>query len=137
MASFVKFNKGVEALIEAVNAQTDTWKIALTNRAPVVSTDATLSDAAEIAAGSGYTAGGNACAVSSSSQTGGVYKLVLSSPATWTSSGTIGPFRYAVLYDATTDSLIGYWDYGSAVTLTTGETFQVVLDGSNGVFTVQ
>ena len=59
------------------------------------------------------------------------------SPATWTASGgSIGPFQYAILYDSTTDNLIGYWDYGSAVTLSTGESFSVVLDGTSGVFTV-
>lgn len=137
MAAFNKYQKGVEALVEGINAGSDAWKVALTNRTPVVATDATLTDASEIAAGNGYTAGGNAASTSSSAQTGGTYKLVLSSPATWTASGgSMGPFQYAVLYDSTTNNLIGYWDYGSAVTLATGESFTVVLDGTNGVFTV-
>lgn len=137
MASFNKYQKGVEALVEGINAGSDTWKIALSNRTPVVASDATLSDAVEISAGNGYTAGGNTASVSSSSQTGGTYKLVLNSPSTWTASGgSIGPFEYAILYDATTDNLIGYWDYGSAVTLSVGESFSVVLDGTSGVFTV-
>ena len=137
MASFVKYQKGVEALLEGINAGSDTWKIALSNRTPVVATDATLTDAVEISATNGYTAGGNAATTASSTQTGGVYKLVLNSPSTWTASGgSIGPFQYAILYDATTNNLIGYWDYGSTVTLSVGEQFSVVLDGSNGVFTV-
>ena len=137
MASFVKYQKGVEALVEGINAGSDAWKVALTNRAPVVATDATLTDATEISAGNGYTAGGNAATTTSSSQTGGVYKLILASPSAWTASGgSIGPFRYAVLYDATTNNLIGYWDYGSAVTLGVGESFAVSLDGTNGVFSV-
>jgi hypothetical protein len=137
MASFVKYQKGVEALMESINAGSDSWKVALTNRAPVVASDATLTDATEISAGNGYTAGGNAASTTSSSQTGGVYKLILASPSTWTASGgSIGPFRYAVLYDATTNNLIGYWDYGSAVTLGVGESFTVSLDGTNGVFSV-
>ena len=137
MASFVKYQKGVEALVEGINAGSDAWKVALTNRAPVVATDATLTDATEISAGNGYTAGGNAATTTSSSQTGGVYKLILASPATWTATGgSLGPFRYAVLYDSTTNNLIGYWDYGSAVTLGVGESFAVSLDGTNGVFSV-
>ena len=137
MASFVKYQKGVEALLEGINAGSDTWKIALSNRTPVVASDATLADAVEIAATNGYTAGGNAATTSSSTQTGGTYKLILNSPTTWTASGgSIGPFQYAILYDATTNNLIGYWDYGSSVTLSVGEQFTVVLDGSNGVFTV-
>lgn len=137
MASFVKYYKGVEALVEGVNAGSDAWKVALTNRAPVVATDATLSDASEISAGSGYTAGGNAASTTSSTQTSGTYKLILASPTAWTATGgSIGPFRYAVLYDSTTNSLIGYWDYGSSITLADGDSFTVVLDGTNGVFTV-
>lgn len=137
MASFNKYQKGVEALMEGVNAGSDAWKVALTNRAPVVATDATLTDASELAAGNGYTAGGNAAATTSSTQTGGTYKLILASPTTWTATGgSLGPFRYAVLYDSTTNNLIGYWDYGSAVTLGVGESFTVSLDGTNGVFSV-
>lgn len=137
MASFNKYQKGVEALVEGINAGSDAWKVALSNRSPVVASDATLSDAVEISAGNGYTAGGNAATTSSSTQTGGTYKLVLNSPTAWTASGgSIGPFQYAILYDSTTDNLIGYWDYGTTVTLSAGETFTVVLDGSSGVFTV-
>jgi hypothetical protein len=137
MASFNKYQKGVEALMESINAGSDAWKVALTNRAPVVASDSTLTDASEISAGNGYTAGGNAASTTSSSQTGGTYKLILASPTAWTATGgSLGPFRYAVLYDSTTNNLIGYWDYGSSVTLATGESFTVSLDGTNGVFTV-
>lgn len=137
MASFNKYQKGVEALVESINAGSDAWKVALTNRTPVVASDATLADAVEISAGNGYTAGGNAATTASSTQTGGTYKLVLNSPTAWTATGgSIGPFQYAVLYDSTTDNLIGYWDYGSSVSLAVGESFTVVLDGTSGVFTV-
>ena len=137
MATYIKYQKGVEALLESINAGSDTWKVALSNTAPNVATNATLSDATEISAGNGYTAGGYAASVSSSAQSGGTYKLVLNSPATWTATGgSIGPLRYAILYDSTTDNLIGYWDYGSSITLNAGDTFTVNLDGTNGVFTV-
>ena len=137
MASFNKYQNGVEALVEGINAGSNVWKIALSNRTPVVASDVTLANAVEISATNGYTAGGNTAATVSSSQTGGTYKLVLSSPATWTATGgSMGPFEYAILYDSTTDNLIGYWDYGSAVTLSVGESFSVVLDGTSGVFTV-
>jgi hypothetical protein len=133
MAAFVKYNCFVENLAEKVhNLQTDVLKVALTNTAPVVGTHALLADIVEIAAGNGYTAGGNQTTQTSSSQTGGVYSLVSADPATFTASGgTIGPFRYAVLYNSTPTTplkpLIGYWDYGSSVTLAIGETFTVDL----------
>ena len=117
------------------NLGSDTLKILLTNTAPVA-TNAVKADLTEISAGNGYTAGGNAAALTSSSQTAGLYKLILANPATWTAAGgSIGPFRYAALYNSTAASgnLVGYWDYGSAVTLASGETFTVTLDASAGV----
>lgn len=140
MASFNKFHSFVEALAEkAHNLGADTLKVYLTNTTPDAAADAVKADLAEISAGNGYTAGGNSAAVSSSAQTAGTYKLVLADPATWTASGgTIGPFRYAVLYNdtATNDELIGWWDYGSAITLQIGETFTVDFDATTGVLTV-
>lgn len=146
MASFNKFNCFVEDLAEKVhNLGSDTLKVFLTNTAPNASThtgyDGTTGTTgpAEIAAGNGYTAGGNAAAVSTSAQTAGTYKLVLSDPATWTASGgSIGPFRYAVLYNdtAVSNQLIGWWDYGASITLASTETFTVDLDGTNGVLTL-
>ena len=137
MATFNKYQKGVEALVEGINAGSDVWKVALSNRTPVVATDTNLASAVEISAGNGYTAGGNAATTASSTQTSGTYKLVLNSPTTWTATGgSIGPLQYAILYDSTTNNLVAYWDYGSSITLNTGDTFTVSLDGTNGVFTV-
>lgn len=136
-----KFNTFVQNLANGVhNLGTDTLKVMLTNTAPVA-TNAVLADLTEITAGNGYTAGGNQALQTSDVQTGGVDKLLLQNPATWTATGgTIGPFRYAVLYDATPTSplkpLIGWYDYGSAVTLAVGEQFQVSFDQTNGVFTI-
>ena len=140
MTAFAKYNCFVEDVAEKVhNLGADALKIALTNRAPVVGSDVGFSDISEIAAGNGYAAGGNAPAISSSAQTGGVYKLTLADPATWTAvGGTIGPFRYAVLYNDTASGkrLIGYWDYGVSVTLQIAETFTVDLDQVNGTLTL-
>ena len=140
MASFQKFNAFVEALAEKKhNLGSDTLKVYLTNTTPSASTHAVKADLAEISTGTdGYTAGGNACTISSSSQTSGVYKLVLADPTTWTSTGTLGPFRWIVLYNdtATNKDLIGFWDYSFAITLASGETFKVDFDASTGVLTL-
>ena len=91
----------------------------------------------DLATSHGYTAGGNAASLVSASQSGGVYSLVLNSPAAWVSNtGNVGPFRYAVLWDATTGSPIGFWDYGTSITLdgVNGDSFEVLLGAT--VFTV-
>jgi hypothetical protein len=141
MASAQKFNSFVEYLAEKViNTETDTFKVMLVNTAPV-STNTVKADLTEISAGNGYSAGGNTASVTSSGQNSGTFKLVLADPATWTASGgSIGPFRYAVLYDDTptspADPLVLFWDYGSAVTLAAGETFTVDFDSSAGVLQI-
>lgn len=140
MATFNKFNAFVEHLAEKVHdLGADTLKVYLSNTAPVA-TNSVKADIAEISAGNGYTAGGNQATVTSSSQSSGTYKLVLGDPATWTATGTVGPFRYAILYNDTptspADPLIGWWDYGSAITLANGETFKVDFDPTNGVLTI-
>lgn len=132
MAAYNKFNSFVEAVAEKVhNLGSDTLKIALTNSAPSAS-NTQLSDITEIA----YTnCSARTVTISSSSQTGGTYKLVLADLVLTASGGTVGPFRYVVLYNDTAGNkeLIGWWDYGSSITLADGETFTVDFDGTNGV----
>ena len=56
------------------------------------------------------------------------------------SGGSIGPFRYVVLYNDTptspADPLIGYYDYGTNITITSGNSFTVDFDATNGVLTL-
>lgn len=134
-ASFVKYNQSTEVLVEAINSGADTWRVILSNTAPDA-TDTNQASAAELTTSGGYTVNGNTAAVSTSAQTAGVYKLVLSSPTAWTASGGGFTARYAILWNQTNDALFGYWDYGSSQAVAAGETFTVNLDGSNGVFTV-
>jgi hypothetical protein len=138
MATINKFHSFVEALAEKVhNLGADTLKIALTNSAPLA-TNTVLANITQIAAGNGYTTGGNQATQTSSAQSGGTYKLVLSD-VVFTATGSMGPFRYAVLHNETApnDELIGWYDYGSSITLASGETFTVDFDPINGVLTVQ
>jgi hypothetical protein len=141
MASYNKFNAFVEHLAEKVhNLGADTLKVYLSNATPDAAADSVKADLAEISAGGGYSAGGNTPSITSSAQTSGTYKLVLADTVFTASGGTIGPFRYAVLYNDTptspADPLIAWWDYGSAITLADGETFTVDFDASNGVLTI-
>jgi hypothetical protein len=135
MAAFQKFNAFVENLAEKVhNLGADTLKVALTNTAPIAA-NSVFADLTEISAGNGYTAGGTQATISSSVQSGGVYKLVLADVVFTASGGSIGPLRYAVLYNDTPVSkpLIGFWDYGASITLLTGETLTWDADATNGV----
>lgn len=139
MATYVEFECFLEDLAEKVhNLGADTLKVALTNTTPTAATDHQLSDITQISAGSGYTTGGTQATISSSAQTGGNYKLVLADVTFTASGGTIGPFRYPVLYNdtATNDELIAYWDYGSSITLQDGESFTWDADATNGVLTI-
>ena len=138
MATFNKFNSFVEALAEKVhNLGSDVLKIALTNSAPLA-TNTVLANITQIAAGNGYTAGGNTASITSSSQTSGTYKLVLGDVTFTASGGAMAAFRYAVLYNdtATNDELIGWYDYGSSITLADTETFTVDYDPTNGALTI-
>lgn len=132
MASFNKINSFVEAVAEKVhNLQSDTLKVALTNSAPVA-TNTVLANITEIS----YTnLSARALTVSSSSQSSGTYALVLAD-LVLTASGAVGPFRYAVIYNdtATNDELIGWYDYGSSISLASGETF--TLDFGANVITL-
>jgi hypothetical protein len=139
MASFVKFHSFVEALAEKVhNLGADTLKVALTNTAPAQSNTVFDPGGAHPppAAANGYNP--TAATISSSAQSSGTYKLVLADVVFTAAGGSIGPFRYAILYNDTAagDELIGYWDYGSSITLLTGETFTVDFDPTTGVLTI-
>lgn len=138
MATFTKFNTFVEALAEKIhNLGSDSLKVVLTNTAPTPGTDDQLADITQISNGNGYTTGGTATTISSSAQSSGTYKLVITD-VVFTATGSVGPFRYAVLYNDTAagDELIGYWDYGSSITLANGETFTVDFDGTSGVLQI-
>ncbi len=135
MAIFNKFDSFVEAMPEKKhNLSSDTLKVLLTNVAPVAA-NAVKADLTEITAGNGYTAGGSAAVQSSSAQASGIYKLVIADVTFTAVAGSIGPFRYAVLYNdtATNDELIGFWDYGFATTLAAAESFVVDFDATDGV----
>lgn len=134
MATFNKFNSFVEAVAEKVhNLGSDSLVIALTNTVPVA-TNTQLSNITQIS----YTnLSARTVTTSASAQSSGTYKLTLTD-LVLTASGAVATFRYVVLYNdtATNDELIAWWDYGSAVTLASAETFTVDFDGSAGVLTI-
>lgn len=143
MASFTKINDFVEDVAEKVhNLGSDTLTIALSNTAPASESSNPTSDGNGVLANVTQVAYTNlssrAITTSSSSVSSGTYKLVLTDLVLTSSGGTTGPFRYVYIYNdtATNDELIGYYDYGSSITLQDGDTFTIDFDGTNGVLTI-
>jgi hypothetical protein len=127
MATYNKFQAWAETMVEGANLNSNQFVIALTNTAPVA-TNSVLADITQIS----YTnLSSRNVSTTSSSQTGGTYTLVLAD-LVLTASGAVGPFRYVVLYDDTggSDPLVGWWDYGSSITMANAETFTVDFTGA-------
>lgn len=140
MAVFNKFNQFVKNLADGVHQfSTHTFKVMLTNTAPV-STNQVKADLTEISAGNGYSAGGATTTITVT-VSGGVAKVTGTNVVFTASGGTIGPFRYAVLYNDTptspADPLIAYWDYGAPITLAATEVLTVVFDAADGILQLQ
>ncbi len=136
MATYNKFNSFVEAVAEKVhNLGSDQLVVALcaTANAPIAS-NTQLSNLTEIS----YTnLSSRNITTTSSAQTSGTYKLTLTD-LVLTASGAVAPFQYVVVYNdtATNDELIAWFDYGSAVTLASGDTFTINFDDSNGLLQI-
>jgi hypothetical protein len=126
MATYTKFQCFVEDLAEKKhNLASDTLKVAFSNASnvPSASDDVKLADITTIVA---TNLDDVTLTVSSSSQTAGSYKLVVDD-LTMTASGSVGPFRYVIIYNdtAANKELICFFDYGSEVTLASGDTFKL------------
>lgn len=124
-SAYNKFNCFVQDVTDKLhNFNSDTFKIALTNVAPVA-TYTVFADLTEIAAGNGYTAGGAVVGSTANSQTSGTDTFSGSNVTITATGGSIATARYAVLYNSTASGgpLICWWDYGSpGFTLLIGET---------------
>jgi hypothetical protein len=140
MASFNKYQIFVEDLTNKVHdlfgtagSGADTCKVMLSNTAPNAATHAVRADVTEIGAGNGYSSGG-ASLTNVGTRSGGTFTLAGTDVVFTASGGTIGPFRYAIAFNDTptspADPLIGWWDYGSSITLNDTETFTVDLGAS-------
>ena|SRR5690349_6127273 len=138
MVAFNKFETFSEHLSEKVhNLDTDTLKIYLSNTAPNLATHTVKADIAEITAQNGYASGG-VDTQNATSRSGAVTSITGVDVTITASGGSFGPFRYVILYNDTptspADPLIGYWDYGSAISVNDTESF--VTDFGASMFTV-
>jgi hypothetical protein len=142
MAAFNKFFNFVADLAsgkhQMQSGTTHVYKVYLASATPSPS-NTVYGTPADLSTANGYTAGGVSVGAITGAQTSGTFRLVGGSDPSWTAAGgAIGPFQYAVLYNSTASGqpLIGWWDYGTAITLTNGNTFTVDLDQVNGILTI-
>ena len=143
MAAFTFFDEFKKYIADGtIDLDGDTFLIYLTNNAPNVATHTVKADIAGITVENGY----NEITIAPTwTETGagtGIWRFANDGDEVWTASGgSFGPFRYVILYDTTpaatpTDPLVGYWDYGSSISITNGNTFTVDLDANNEIFTL-
>lgn len=138
MAAFNKFNQFVEDLAKGVHNFTSdstcTVTVALTNSAPVA-TNSVLADITQIS----YTNVSSRVVTGiTAEQTTGTVTFT-ATDLVLTATGSVGPFRYVVLYNddpvSPADPLIGWYDYNSSITLNSGETFTIDF-GASGFATL-
>lgn len=138
MAAFNKFNDFVEQLaLKQHDLNADPLFVYLSNELPLA-TDATRADIADLSTGGGYTAGGIDTLNTMSESPAGT-ATVVGTDALWVATTGFGPFQYVILYNqvgglATTNKLIGWWDYGSPLTLNASESFTA--DFGASLFTI-
>lgn len=139
MADFSKIDKFVLNLGNKVfNLGSDQLKVALTNTAPTPATDNQYSNlisplpTTNLSGATPFN-----ITTTSHTQTSGTSKLILV-PLTLTATGSVGPFRYIVIYSdtATNKELIGFYDYSSSISLANTDTFKINFDESAGFITI-
>ena len=137
MATYNKFRAFVEHTAEKVhNLGSDQLVVALCAAANApVNTNSVLADLTQIS----YTnLSSRNLTTASSAQSSGTYTLDLNDLTLTASGGSVATFRYVVVYNDTptspADPLICWFDYGSDVTLASGESLTITFNAS-GLFT--
>jgi hypothetical protein len=127
-SAFNKFQDFAEQVgkgVHQLHAAGHTLKIYLSNTAPNAATHAVKADLAEITNQNGYTAPIDV--ENDYTESGGTGSCTGVDKTVTATGGTVGPFRYVVLYNDTptspADPLIGWWDYSTSITLQDGESF--------------
>jgi len=139
MATFTFFHEWKNTQAVAANLSTDVFKAYLTADAPVIDTHTVKADLAEISAAGGYA---EKTLTTTWAETGagtGVWRLSIGADQTWTASGAaFDAFRYVVVYDDTVaaDPLVGYWDYGSLLTLNDADSMTLDVDANFSAYTL-
>jgi hypothetical protein len=139
MATFNKFNSFiVQVGLKAHELNADPFFAFLTNELPLA-TDTTRADIADLSTSGGYTAGGQDTQNTATETPAGTLTMV-AVDIVWTATTGFGPFQYVVIYNqvgglGSTNKLMGWYNYGSAITLGAGETFTTDFGASLATFT--
>ncbi len=135
MAIFNKFDQFVEDKAHGVhNLSTGAITVALCSSANApVAGNTVLADLTTIT----YTnLSTRVCTTNASGQTSGVYELELADLVLTASGGPAAPFQYVVVFNDTptspADPLMGWYDYGSDLTLADTDTLTIDFDQVNG-----
>lgn len=144
MATFNKVNDFVVNAVHNMDLESDQVVVALSNTAPSSESSDPSSDGNGILGNVTEIAYTNLSSrnvtTTSSTQSSGTYKLVLSDITLTSSGGATGPFRYVYIYNDTVatpaDPLIGYYDYGSSLTLNDGDSLTIDFSAANGVLQI-
>lgn len=137
MAVWNKIQQFPEDLAHGVHdLDTDQLMVALCAAANAPeATDSVLADLTVI----GYTnLSSRNITTTSSEQTSGTYKLTLQDLTLTSTGGSTGPFRYVAIYNngSVSNSLLGYYDYGSDLTLQDGESLTIDFSEVNGALQI-
>lgn len=123
-----------------VNSSTDTFKYFLTNSTPTKAGTQVKADLTPITPQFGYSEHTTTVTLAETGAGTGIWRFSVGADKTWTASGgSFGPFRYAVVYDDTptspADPIVGYVDYGSAITVNDTEMFTLDFDANFALYT--
>ena len=138
MAVFNKFQDFSEQVLKGThNFSAHVFKVVLTNAAPLA-TNTVLIDITQIAATGGYVAGGYTLDTVVLSETAGTAKVTIADEVITATGGAVGPFSHAVVYNSTAvgGPLVGFYAYGSSITLADTETLTIDFDAASGVLTL-
>jgi hypothetical protein len=144
MATFNKVNDFVVNAVHNMDLESDQVVVALSNTAPASESSDPSADGNGILANVTEVSYTNLSSrnvtTTSSTQTSGTYKLVLADVTLTSTGGSTGPFRYVYIYNDTVttpaDPVIGYYDYGSSLTLNDGDSLTVDFSAANGVLQI-
>jgi hypothetical protein len=134
MATFTFFHEFKKYIGDGtIDMDTDTWKLYLSNDAPVVGTDTTKTNVTEITSAGGYALKTPTGTWAETGAGTGVWRFSIGADQTWTASGAaFDTFRYVVLCTGN-DELVGYWDAGTQ-NIADGSSFTVNVDADFAVF---